>query len=1175
MLIPVTCPECQSVYQLEESMRGKRMRCPNVICRAVFEVPLDDANKPAENSVPQEEKPKRDQASNVVNMLPVLPAEIAEPEPALPSQTAITRPPVRRAPLADKPSVVVGDLDFPGDEPESPEASPISSGPREFGPGVWQTPPVRSDASPTSAAATALAERVSLSTAPATAKAAPRPAKEGRGPLLLILLMLLTLAGLGVGGYFAVRGRQEGNEEDRYKEAREFYDTDNFSEAADVLQKMLRDYPTSRNRAQYNFLRELASVRDAAEHAEDASQGLASVLQFLDIYQQDPLLKDRHGDVWQTLHKLTDELTALAEAKKEPIFLDQARKAWKHAQKFNPPAGARVAEVESKVSADFTRVGQVLAVRIQRDQAIAILRGLLREPGAAALQEARALATKAGLTNDPGASKILKELSEAHRASVVFVLADPDAKQPNVSEDDVPSLYVVPAVVQSSAKTDQPGVVLALAHGVLYALEPARGDVRWVRRVGIDTTILPQRVPATDVFPERLLILSSDSKSLTAVEAETGKTLWQRLLSEACLGQPVLVDHHLLVPTRSGTVEEIEVTEGRLQGRYKLGQSLSVGGVRQPGTPFVVFPAENFCVYVLDVARRKCVATLYTGHAPGSLRTLPAIWSEPRVSGDGETAGWLLLGLSRQATDEFVPYALPITDSDQKPAEPILRSKGRAWFGPWHDDEKLAWATDAGYLAIHGIRQKGNRDPLLFPLFKDDYFVAGAGDAGKSLLAHVDAENYWMLTRGRLHRLQSVFTAKNGPELTSRWQDPPHLGTPLHAAQIRIDDDGRKVLFITTQFVGRPTCLVSAIDARDGKIIWQRQLGLICQGPLVAVGDVVACPGAGGVVLFDAGKLSGKLLSWQAGNAVVEGEPFAAQLLLPRDKGLVRLAWTRAPQPDLHVTIWNERGEFGEKHTLKLPAPPHGTPALGKTFALLPLADGRVVRVPLGKGNFVDGPDWRNLGVEEKNLGHVVALGDDEFVITDGSRGITRIRWGDTKAWEKKAAGELSHRIVAPPASVGGRLVVADASDTITLLEADHLVPIRRWSLPGRITAGPFVRGDRIGCVVGKDRLFWFDPAKDQPTWDAAFVAEIVGEPNVVDGVIVIADLSGRIQVLDAKTGQPVGAGYTLKANAPPAAAPIAFRPGRIFVPLMDGTVILLPLESRHESIPDPKKQVD
>jgi hypothetical protein len=105
------------------------------------------------------------------------------------------------------------------------------------------------------------------------------------------------------------------------------------------------------------------------------------------------------------------------------------------------------------------------------------------------------------------------------------------------------------------------------------------------------------------------------------------------------------------------------------------------------------------------------------------------------------------------------------------------------------------------------------------------------------------------------------------------------------------------------------------------------------------------------------------------------------------------------------------------------------------------------------------------------------------------------------------------------------------------------------------------VRGGGAGLVVGKNRLVWLDPVKDQPAWEYAFVAPIVGQPELVEDLLVVADLQGAIMGLDPGTGNPAGPGYRLKANEAPAAAPLAFGAGLVFMPLMDGTVMVLPLD--------------
>ena len=112
--------------------------------------------------------------------------------------------------------------------------------------------------------------------------------------------------------------------------------------------------------------------------------------------------------------------------------------------------------------------------------------------------------------------------------------------------------------------------------------------------------------------------------------------------------------------------------------------------------------------------------------------------------------------------------------------------------------------------------------------------------------------------------------------------------------------------------------------------------------------------------------------------------------------------------------------------------------------------------------------------------------------------------------------------------------------------------------MPGPVSAGPFVQGTGIGCVVGKNRLVWIDPEKDAPLWEYTFVSEIVGQPQLVDGVLLVANLAGQYLALDPANGRHRGPGYTLKANVAPAATPVPFGSERLFAPLTDGTIMLL-----------------
>ena len=92
--------------------------------------------------------------------------------------------------------------------------------------------------------------------------------------------------------------------------------------------------------------------------------------------------------------------------------------------------------------------------------------------------------------------------------------------------------------------------------------------------------------------------------------------------------------------------------------------------------------------------------------------------------------------------------------------------------------------------------------------------------------------------------------------------------------------------------------------------------------------------------------------------------------------------------------------------------------------------------------------------------------------------------------------------------------------------------------------------------VAGGRTLIWIDPEHAE-VQGFSFNADIVGEPRLIDGKLIVADESGSIQALDLAKRQLVGVGYRLQANVAAAAAPVPYGTDRLFVPLTDGTIIL------------------
>jgi outer membrane protein assembly factor BamB len=1211
MYLQVSCPRCHRQYQVDPDLRGQHMRCPNMACRTIFEVREGEGVIPApmEDAFP-EPLGGRPMTGSVGELVPILPAEEAEPERAVsPSpqlqeiippasaqtveeaQTPIGRapaawqqgpPPVRLPPTALKEPGPTPVTPFPGEEEllgpaiATDLSAPAADRPVELGPEAWQAPPVRSDADGF------VSELFPEATSPRAPSAVTAPlAVPGRrrSRWLIAGLLLILAAGLA-GGFVLIQGTRPDEEAVQLKRAEELYQDKNFADAAIQFRQLLNDFPESKNSARYRFLAELSDIRETVYNARDADESgkaFARLYEFLQLYRDDSLLKPEQGEVWRTLYRAAKGLTSGDQEENQRELLALARQALKEAKHFEPPSGADPLRAKRDLEETLAVMEKRIKVRERRQDVLAQVEALAAKPSADAVRKSRQLVVEAGFEEDGEFKKMLRKLVEGHRAAITYTEVSNAEERPSLPADHDPSLLVVPPVgTAQAAEAKGLKVVFALARGVLHALEPKTGEVRWARRVGVDTTQLPVRLPATPISSAAALVLSSDRQTISAVVLESGVTIWEHPLHGPCLGQPVLVKDRILLPTEKGRVEEIEATGGRLLGYYDFGQPLTVGGVRQEGTFLVYFPADNYSVYVLDVAKRTCAAILYSGHASGSLRGRPIILADPDYQPPAEgqevpqgIQAYLVLsqadGLDAVRLRVF---GLPLSDPDQAPLPLDLRTRGWSWFPPFHDGARLAQVTDAGSFSLYGRRQKGNRDPVLFPMLKDDVLLgrAASESTSRAQIVHGDNDGFWAVAHGRLHHLHAGFSRATGPVLTPSGSALV-VGSPLHEAQVHVDDSGRATFFLVTRAADDSACLVSAVDPKQGKIIWQRQLGVVAQAQPFVAGGKVYLRDRKGILVHDPAKVKPLAVgSWLLGTVFHPLPGDEGTHFLSSDGGATVYAVRMSMEetgPALRLDLFQEAKRTERLHPL--PAKLGGTPAIGRTCMVLPLANGILARVPLGDGPPVFGPNWRAAGADEDAPGHAVHLSADDFLVTDGSRGLKIFSWPDPKGWEMGAEAQLSSRIVTVPAVSPRkegeelRIWVADATQGVSLLQGQRVLRVvRRWSVQGSVTSGPFVGNQGAGCVVGRNRLVWLDPGNDLPLWEYTFHGAIVGRPELVDGQVFVADLSGQFTALDLATGDPSGPGYKLRADVAPAAAAVSSGNGQLFAPLTDGTVLLL-----------------
>jgi outer membrane protein assembly factor BamB len=1151
-----------------------------------------------------------------------------------PTQIPPSRP-TELPPQADNPTRVEPPPTLPDSETEVPvpeltevesasELTEVESAPpelMELPPGAWEmeAPPVRSPASREDSSASIPIDEAGRMAA----------AKRRRRYLWAIVATGALMPLLGVGGFSIWRHSllvEEGKRADaayalfaksRYQNAGEdfHYLHDHFSRFSDRLDE-------------YQSMGDMSDVLAIGAAPERPDSAMDKLALFADSHKADKVVREHADAVGGVVSTLVGKVV---EAEKEqpsddtPALMDKAE----YLLGKTAALGVSDRGFKNRWEGPIAEVRATHEKWALRRAAHNRLMALLTDQ---ALPPVEALKTVHGLIRQydvsfPGLStqddikQALDACYQRHQESVIAVPATDVTEKSGPSELPFRSIIFDPRTQETAAsRPGEDSVVLSLIRGVLYAQSRETGEVLWIVRVGIDTTNLPVRVPATAASPERILVLMADTKTLHAFDPE-GSEVWRYRLDSPCLGRPLVVGKSVFLPTYDGQVHEVELAAGKPLCRWQLGQHLSGGGTREGNSSIIYFPADDYCVYALNVDPnvRKCQSILYTLHPAGSLRGEPIVIPPDTRAGAQATPGFLILnqtnGLDSTELRIFsLAQAQAPNNGPAVSANPV-NLRGWTWFPPFQDGEKIVVVTDRGDLNTLGVKQWGNNDADLFPLVPPLSLIEGPrpeGTAGeRAQVVNVQGDDFWVFCAGDLQRFEKSWKADVGPKLVPGWAEPLGLGSPLHASQIVQDRvTGQSTLFVVTHARNRDVYLTTAVRDEDGTRKWQRQVGLVCQGAPLALGrpragaagqpPVLLAKGQGAELFaIDPAPFAGKKSLWiSAANAFLAGaledNPGNPAVFLPEADGLttyeVAFPGSGSRMIVRHVKFDpTTRKTTNEEQVVKLPAgvSPAGPPALVGKSLVIAMSDGVLYRVSLTPRGAVAvaGANWRSARVGPEGRGYVAALGQDKLIATDGGKGLScwKIDENDIMsglpaegAETESHVLELDDRIVAPPLVLAEgdsqRIFVAGLGGVLHVLRVTDAGALQKmplsWETGGRVTAGPFLRtppgsGPRVGCVVDGRRLVWIDPRKGNSfLWEYRTAgAAIVDEPQLLNDTVIVADQDGHIVALDAATGKPRGKGYTLPGSIAPAAPPVEFDQENLFVPLTDGTALLLPMQ--------------
>jgi outer membrane protein assembly factor BamB len=1147
--ITITCPSCRKKSQIDDSLKGKRLRCPYQDCKQPFRLSEAGEAIPVDQAVVEQPKVIDWQATQAGS------PSRAWDMPAVADWQAA--PPPQRA-----------NDGFVGAEAGSQAVS-------------WQEN-TESD--------TGYLE-------PDTSYESPEsvyygPVKKKRAGLIMMIMVAVGLVGLAAGGlaFFKIKGQAE---EKARNEAQADYTNGRFSAAEKKFDTLLEKFPESKEAGLYRFMRALSAIRAAAEDTSPEMDKASEALRkFYNDYRGKELYNKNLQGVSDAAFGLVNTGLAIAEKNSDRELLEKLRDektglmvlAKDIAESLPEQKG--VPEKKNAIEEKFKTANYAVSRTEARKAFLKELEETVAKQlpsGVEAAQQGQADLVRRfpELAKDNEINNKVDALVKSEPSLIKYTPHNQILERPTTTAG-VTSLLICPQVSSKGAPAAVPAndpVVLFLARGVVSAHSVSNGEVRWAMRVGIDTHTLPVRIPARPPQPELALVLSTDTSANTstvlAVETRNGQARWAYPLGAVCLGGPIVAGRIVYFPTADGSVHEIDALDGRLLGIFELGQPLTVPGGYDPRDRRLFVPAARKRIYVLDVGEKKrCAGVFYTNHTVGGLRAAPIVTASTLVVAEASSLGSMVI------------KSFSLSEEGDKATETPdkYRIRGWSWFQPYFDGDSLGYLTDRGSLALFGMK-RNTSDKALFtlgPSAGDLYGIPvgerGGIDAaslppvGPAQVAHVDLNEWWLLVGGKLYRYRFDLYRQ---QLVPAPQPPLDLGMPLQPSQAR----GRN-LVLGTQALDR--CLATAIDRETGQVVWQRQLGLMTgQDPVVLGNHIVAIDKSGGLLHLEAGKLpsgsgsgaADRIAGPAAGDWLANGIPGLDPASPPRvvvsPDGQFAIALLHDPGNDKITLRRYEPGKgIVSERTYRFESAPqsNATIALSNQSIVIPCRDGNLREIHFTGNAEPAALSWRGRDAAAGAVGHAAFLSDTQLIASDGFRELQR--WernleGDTR-WRKKSDasfqfnGRITTPIVLVPAAQGEKLIcLGDDTGTVYLVSPSRNETVRSWRFPGKVTRGPFVRGKLMGVILDGVKLVWLDPEKDAPLWERPFDAlGLAGEPQLVGNLILVSENTGNYYWLDA-TGAEKGK-LESKQGAIPASAATALGDKHAFAPLSDGTALLL-----------------
>ncbi|QDS99502.1 outer membrane protein assembly factor BamB family protein [Adhaeretor mobilis] len=656
--------------------------------------------------------------------------------------------------------------------------------------------------------------------------------------------------------------------------------------------------------------------------------------------------------------------------------------------------------------------------------------------------------------------------------------------------------------------------------GGLYGVRAADGDLLWRRSIG--QTIDSQPLIAGG----QVYCWEPTTGDLICLETRSGKLLWRQPLADR-LATPVLSGDQLLVAGHSGKLYVLSAKSGDLKGYVQFSQPLNTPPALNSRGDRLYLAGEHSNIYTLSNDDLSCLGVYYLGHAEDSVRVSPLSVLNK------------LLVAENTGTETSTLHVLSLNDQGAAASETASeRLKGLVTTPLLLDGRRLAAVTTLGKATVYEIGAGDGKDAIVELAGRD-------ADRGPQVARHgLMVDRHLWIAGSELLKLAVQPT---GNSLPVRSIDRDYQGEIFDAPLQSIEG----LVLHARREPGQAGVKVSAMNAEEGKSLWETTVATPNAGPAIATGDTLSVISASG----DKYELTQE--DFRRGVATTSAHPAS----LPKQPLTFNLLAEGG-------TLFG--GSVGSKQLLLAGA--ENKPkllTLAAPLASKPIAwqKGVIAPTQVGQVFLLNASDGRELatafqpelspGKDYQWLAPAATGGDTSLVaLSDGVEKIYALKLESNPQphLAAVAAADIGPSpLVTQLATVGERVFAGTKAGKLVSFLLPNLEPGGEVDLGGQIIWGPYPAGHGMLVMLDtKEIVFVRD---DQASWRQPFTDDTpAGGPLVSEEGITLARRDGHLVTLSLADGTEVSAVETGRAIA---AGPTAFG-SRVVVTSADGAVMIV-----------------